>query len=95
MIRLADTGADVTAKILQVLAEAATPLPTREIEEAAGYGVRYGQLCYRMLCRLARLGALVKITLPDVRSRYCRSAAAKPHAYRESPPWRTVRHLTS
>jgi hypothetical protein len=86
-----------------VLAAAATPLPTRDIEKATGYGIRHGQLCYRMLSRLARRGALVKITLPDVRSRYWQLPAASPvplggrkaHAYRESPPWRTARDLTA
>jgi hypothetical protein len=94
---------DVTAKILQVLAEAAAPLSTGEIEEATGYGIRHGQLCYRMLCRLARLGALIKITWPDVRSRYWQLPAAslppaggrKAHAYLEIPPWRTARSLTA
>jgi hypothetical protein len=103
MAGLSRRSRDVTARILQVLAEAAAPLPTRDIEEATGYGIRYGQLCYRMLCRLARLGALVKITLPDVRSRYWQLPAASPlplggrkaHAYRESPPWRAARHLTA
>jgi hypothetical protein len=100
---LSPQSRDVTAKILRVLADAAAPLPTREIEEATGYGVRYGQLCYRMLSRLARLEALTKITLPDVRSRYWQLPAASPlplggrkaHAYRECPPWRTARHLTA
>lgn len=103
MAGLSQQGRDVTAKILRVLAEAGTPLPTGELEEATGYDIRYGQLCYRMLCRLARLGALTKITLPGVRSRYWQLPEAsslplggrKTHAYRESPPWRTVLHLTA
>lgn len=103
MAGLSQRSRDVTAKILEVLTEAGTPLPTREIEEATGYGLRYGQLCYRMLRRLARVGALVKITLPDVRSRYWQLPASafmplegrKAHADREIPPWRTGRHLTA
>ena len=103
MARLNQQGRDVTAKILQVLADAGRPLSTGEIEEATGYGIVHGQLCYRMLCRLARLGALTKITLPDLRSRYWQLPDAslpqpggrKAHAYLEIPPWRTARHLTA
>lgn len=103
MAGLSQQSRDVTARILQVLAEAAAPLPTREIEEATGYGIRYGQLCYRMLTRLTRLGALTRLTLPDVRSRYWQLPAAAPlplggrksHAYQESPPWRTAHHLAA
>lgn len=34
------------------------PWPTGSIEDATGYGPRYGQLLYRMLDRLYRLGRL-------------------------------------
>lgn len=99
---LSQQSRDATAKILRVLATAGPPLPTREIEKAAGYGPP-GQLCYRMLCRLDRLGAVVKITRPGVPSRYWQLPGASPlplggrkaHAYRENPPWRTAHHLTA
>lgn len=99
MAGLSPQSRDVTTKILQVLTKAGSPLRTREIEEGTGYGICHGQLCYRMLCRLARLGAVVKTTLPDVRSRYWQLPDTSPvplggrkaHAYRDSPPWRAAR----
>ena len=56
-----------------------------------------------MLRRLARLGALIKITLPDVNSRYWQLPAASPlplggrkaHAYLASPPWRAAQPRTA
>ena len=74
---LSPRGVHVTDQILAVLA-AGYPLlvSARTIEERTGYGPRYGQLTYRMLARLARRGEAGKVTVPDMRCRYRRLAAA-------------------
>jgi len=51
--QLSPLSAAATAAIVEVLRAADLPMPTGQIEEATGYGARYGQLTYRMLCRLA------------------------------------------
>jgi hypothetical protein len=71
----------VTDQVLAVLAEAwPLPVPTGEIEDRTGYGPRHGQVAYRMLQRLARLGEVEKIVMPDVKSRYWRLAKEVPGA---------------
>lgn len=61
MPNISALGVHVTDQILAVLNEASPlPLSTRQIEERTGYGVRYGQLTYRMLQRLARRGEVEK-----------------------------------
>jgi hypothetical protein len=52
-------SAACTAAALAVLADGAI-WSTSALEEATGYGVRYGQLLYRMLERLHKLGRLDK-----------------------------------
>jgi len=88
----------VTDQILAVLREAAEPVPTGEIEDRTGCGIRYGQLCYRMLRRLERLGQVEKIELRDMKSRYWRLAGGpafapepvRAHILRAKPPWRAA-----
>ena len=76
MPSLSPRSVHVTDQILAVLAgEYPLPVPTREVEERTGYGIRYGQLTYRLLQRLARRGEVEKITVPDMKSRYWRLAA--------------------
>ena len=79
MAKLTPQNVAVTDQILAVLDEA-YPLPasTGEVEERTGYGIRYGQLAYRMLQRLADLGEVEKITVPEMRSRYWRRWPQKP-----------------
>ena len=73
MSALSPRSVHVTDQILAVLAEEwLLPVPTGVIEARTGYGVRYGQLTYRLLQRLARRGEVEKITVPDMRSRYWR-----------------------
>jgi hypothetical protein len=57
------------------------PLSTRQVEEASGYGVRYGTLAYRMCRRAAARGAAEQITVPDMRCAYWRFEPAS-----EPPP---------
>lgn len=102
MAALSPRSVHVTDQILAVLREAAEPLPTGEIEKRTGYGIRYGQLCYRMLARLERTGQAEKLTLPDMKSRYWRLAGgpgftptpARAHVLRAQPPWRPGRDVT-
>ena len=66
----------VTDQILAALAEAAPmPLSTPQIQDRTGYGVRYGQLVYQMLTRLAAAGEAEKITTPGVKPVYWRRLA--------------------
>lgn len=66
-------SAQVTARIVVVLdAAAPMPLSTVSVEQETGYGIRYGQLCYRMLRRLARLGEAEQINLDGARRAYWR-----------------------
>jgi hypothetical protein len=66
-------SAQVTVRVVAAL-DAAAPLPvsTAEVEQETGYGIRYGQLCYRMLRRLARLGEAEQINLDGARRAYWR-----------------------
>ena len=66
-------SAQVTVRIVAAL-DAAAPLPlsTVGVEQETGYGIRYGQLCYRMLRRLARLGEAEQINLDCPRRAYWR-----------------------
>lgn len=73
MADLTPLAAAASAAIRRVLAEAyPVPLSTRQVEEQSGYDVCYGQLCYRMLCRLVAYGEAEKITVEDSRCRYWR-----------------------
>jgi hypothetical protein len=77
MPELSARSVHATDQVLAVLAsEYPLPVSTRMIEERTGYGPRYGQLTYRMLTRLARSGEAGKMTVPDMRSRCSRLAAA-------------------
>lgn len=66
-------SAQVTAGAAAAL-DAAAPLPlsTVSVEQETGFGIRYGQLCYRMLRRLARLGEAEQINLDGARCAYWR-----------------------
>jgi hypothetical protein len=47
----------VADQVLAVLAEAAPmPLSTPQVQDRTGYGMRYGQLVYQVLTRLAAAG---------------------------------------
>lgn len=75
MAALSPLSLHVTDQITAVLRDAwPLPLSTGEIERRTGYGIRYGQLTYRMLQRLASRGDAEKVTLPDMKSRYWRLA---------------------
>ena len=75
MAALSSLSVHVTDQITAVLRDAwPLPLSTGEIEKRTGYGIRYGQLTYRMLQRMARAGDAEKITMPDMKSRYWRLA---------------------
>ena len=66
----------VADQVLAALAEAAPmPLSTPAIQDRTGYGVRYGQLVYQMLTRLAAAGEVEKITAPGVKPVYWRRLA--------------------
>jgi len=66
-------SAQVTVRIVAALdAVAPLPLSTASVEQETGYGIRYGQLCYRMLRRLARLGEAEQINLDGARCAYWR-----------------------
>jgi hypothetical protein len=69
----AEGGAAVTARpdpfhvhvgdqVLAALADAGRLLSTPEIQDRTGYGMRYGQLIYTVLARLARDGEVEKAT---------------------------------
>ncbi len=59
----------VTDQILAALADAAPmPLSTPQIQDRTGYGLRYGQLVYQLLTRLAAAGEVEKVT---ARTRPC------------------------
>ena len=66
----------VADQILAVLAEAAPmPLSTPQVQERTGYGVRYGQLVYTVLTRLAAAGQVERSAAPGVRPVYWRTLA--------------------
>jgi hypothetical protein len=67
----------VADQVMAVLAEAAPmPLSTPQIQDRTGYGVRYGQLIYQVLTRLAAAGQVERSAAPGVRPVYWRTLAA-------------------
>lgn len=55
----------VADQVLAALAETAPmPLSTPAVQDRTSYGVRYGQLVYQVLTRLAAAGEVEKITPP-------------------------------
>ena len=62
----------VADQVLAALAEAGTPMSTPAIQYETGYGVRYGQLVYTVLTRLAASGEVEKITPPGGKPVYWR-----------------------
>jgi hypothetical protein len=70
--QLSPLSAAATAAIVEVLRAADLPMPTGQIEQATGYSARYGQLTYRMLCRLAARGQAEKLRFPGLLSVYWR-----------------------
>jgi hypothetical protein len=66
----------VADQVLAALAEAAPmPLSTPALQDRTGYGMRYGQLVYTVLTRLAASGEVEKITTPGVKPVYWRRLA--------------------
>jgi len=51
------------------------PLSTPALQERTGYGMRYGQLVYQVLTRLAAAGEVEKISTPGVKPVYWRRLA--------------------
>jgi hypothetical protein len=75
--QLAALSAAATEAIRTVLRDSGyLPMSTRQVEEATGYGARYSQLTYRMLCRLAARAEAEKITVPDKLGVYWRLTPA-------------------
>ena len=75
MAPLSPLSVHVTDQITAVLRDAwPLPLSTGEIEKRTGYGIRYGQLTYRMLRRLAARGDAETVDFPGMKSRYWRLA---------------------
>ena len=63
----------VADQVLAVLAEAAPmPLSTPQIQDRTGYGVRYGQLVYQVLTRLAAAGQVERSAAPGIKPVYWR-----------------------
>jgi hypothetical protein len=52
------------------------PLSTPDVQTATGYGVRYGQLVYQVLIRLARDGRVRRTSTPGVSPAYWARTAA-------------------
>ena len=68
----------VADQVLAALAEMAPmPLSTPAVQVRTGYGVRYGQLVYNILTRLAAAGEVEKIATPGVKPVYWRSVASQ------------------
>ena len=66
----------VADQVLAALAEAAPmPLSTPDVERRTGYGVRYGQLVYTVLTRLAKAGDVERSAAPGVKPVYWRTLA--------------------
>ncbi len=66
----------VADQVLAALAETAPlPLSTPAIQDRTGYGMRYGQLVYTVLTRLAAAGEVEKIATPGVKPVYWRRLA--------------------
>ncbi len=55
----------VADQVLAALADA--PLSTPAIQDRTGYGMRYGQLVYQVLTRLAAAGQVERSTPPGVK----------------------------
>jgi len=51
----------VADQVLAALAGAGRPMSTPQIQEATGYGPRYGQLVYQILTRLLAAGEVEKL----------------------------------
>jgi hypothetical protein len=62
----------VADQVLAALAEAGTPMSTPAIQYETNYGMRYGQLIYNVLTRLAKVGEVEKISAPGVKPVYWR-----------------------
>jgi hypothetical protein len=68
----------VADQVMAALAEAEPmPLSTPALQDRTGYGMRYGQVVYTVLTRLAAIGEVEKITTPGVKPVYWRRLA--PH----------------
>jgi hypothetical protein len=66
----------VADQVLAALAETAPmPLSTPAVQDRTSYGVRYGQLVYQVLTRLAATGEVEKITPPGGKPVYWRRLA--------------------
>jgi hypothetical protein len=66
----------VADQVLAALAEMSPmPLSTPAVQDRTGYGMRYGQLVYTVLARLAASGEVEKITTPGVKPVYWRRLA--------------------
>ncbi len=66
----------IADQVLAALAETAPlPLSTPAIQDRTGYGMRYGQLVYTVLTRLAAVGEVEKIATPGVKPVYWRRLA--------------------
>jgi len=66
----------IADQVLAALAETAPlPLSTPAIQDRTGYGMRYGQLVYTVLTRLAAAGEVEKIATPGVKPVYWRRLA--------------------
>ena len=71
MATLSPLSVHVTDQITAVLRDSwPLPLSTGEIEKRTGYGVRYGQLVYRLLHRMVARGEAEKVLMPGMKSRY-------------------------
>jgi hypothetical protein len=62
----------VADQVLAALAEAGTPMSSPAIQDETNYGMRYGQLIYNVLTRLAKAGEVQKISAPGVKPVYWR-----------------------
>jgi hypothetical protein len=51
----------VADQVLAALAASSRPMSTPQVQEATGYGVRYGQLVYAVLTRLVAAGEVEKL----------------------------------
>ena len=89
MAALSPLSIHVTDQITAVLRDSwPLPLSTGEIERRTGYGIRYGQLVYRMLRRLATRGDVERVAMPGMRSAYWRQARAMDS--REEAAWEAL-----
>jgi hypothetical protein len=52
------------------------PLSTPQVQDRTGYGVRYGQLVYQVLTRLAAAGQVERSAAPGVKPVYWRRLTA-------------------